>query len=437
MLNDIEAISAHGIDIAPFSAADPDSRRRLAHIAQPTDFSITQTVHISTYKGIPMKIHFLITKDFFRGGGIETYTREAGRRLVSRGHEVTVYSTRGKDECVAEWEGIRLSWLPSIKPHWVEKSAGALMAACKALREEAPDVLHLHSVAAGSLASLLQNRVAPCVVQMHGIEWLRTRWGGIAKGALKAMERASVASANAITAVSQTQCGYFKSQYNLNCQYIPTAADMKDFASPELISEMGISPRKYVLFAARLVPEKGAHHLIKAFRRLSTDHSLIIAGEAPAGDGYEQQLRDLAKGDDRIRFIGRVQGRLLQELFSNASLFAQPSELEGLSIGLIEGMSYSAPCLASDIPENREVVGDAAVLFRNKDVDDLERQMSWALANAGATARLAANGRLRVQEFFTWDRVVDQLEALYKRVACGATEQASPVALKPAHSIES
>jgi glycosyltransferase involved in cell wall biosynthesis len=124
----------------------------------------------------------------------------------------------------------------------------------------------------------------------------------------------------------------------------------------------------------------------------------------------------MAKGDERIRFLGRVQGRLLEELFSNAALFAQPSELEGLSIGLLEGMSYGIQCLASDIPENLEVVGDAGLLFRNKDVDDLEQRLDWALSNADATAKLAVKGRQRVQALFTWERVVDQLEALYKRV---------------------
>jgi glycosyltransferase involved in cell wall biosynthesis len=107
---------------------------------------------------------------------------------------------------------------------------------------------------------------------------------------------------------------------------------------------------------------------------------------------------------------------LLEELFSNAALFAQPSELEGLSIGLLEGMSYGIPCLASDIPENLEVVGDAGLLFRNKDVNDLEQRLDWALSNAEATTKLALKGRQRVQALFTWERVVDQLEALYKRV---------------------
>ena len=311
---------------------------------------------------------------------------------------------------------MRIIWLPRVKPHWAEKSCGAILAACKALQQETPDVIHLHSVVAGSLAPILRGKGAPCVVQMHGVEWMRTRWGLAARMLLKTMERASLVSADAITAVSKTQCEYFQRQYNKHCEYIPTAAESKAFAPAELISELGLQPGGYVLFAARLVAEKGAHHLIQAFRRLSTEITLVIAGEAPKAGGYEKDLIDLADGDARIKFIGRVQGRLLEELFSNAALFVQPSELEGLSIGLIEAMTYGTPCIASDIPENREVIGEEGLLFRNKDVDDLERVLDWALDNDAAVSELGIGGRRRVQRLFCWEHVVDQLEELYKRV---------------------
>ncbi|MBV8808250.1 MAG: glycosyltransferase family 4 protein [Acidobacteriaceae bacterium] len=370
-----------------------------------------------------MNIHFLLTKDFFRGGGIETYSREVGRRLVERGHEVTVYSTRGDDACPNEWEGMRFIWLPRVKPYWAEKTCGGVFAAMRALREETPDVFHLHSVVAGSMAPILRSKGIPCILQMHGIEWQRSRWGIAARSLLKVMEHASLSAADAITAVSKTQCEYFQTCYGVECEFIPTAADIKEYASPNLISSMGLRSREYVLFAARLVPEKGAHHLIRAYRRLTTDRPLIIAGEAPAAGGYWEQLRNLAAGDSRIRFVGRAQGRLLEELFSNAALFVQPSELEGLSIGLIEAMSYGIRCLSSDIPANREVVGDAGLLFRNKDVDDLERTLHAALSNDTAGYRLASAARQRVERLFSWKRVVDQLEALYERVVYGLERQ--------------
>ena len=370
-----------------------------------------------------MKIHFLLTKDFFRGGGIETYTREVGRRLADRGHQVTVYSTRGNNMCPDEWDGMRFIWLPRMKPYWAEKCFGGLAATIRALREEAPDVYHLHSVVAGSSAPILRLKGTPCVLQMHGIEWKRSRWGLAAKSLLRVMERASLASADAITAVSKTQCEYFNTDYKAYCEFIPTAADIKKLAKPDLISQMGLKAQEYVLFAARLVPEKGAHHLIEAYRRLDTKYPLIIAGEAQTGGGYGDRLRQLAQGDPRIRFTGRVQGQLLEELFSNAALFVQPSELEGLSIGLIEAMSYGIQCLSSDIPENQEVVGNTALLFRNKDVDDLQRQLTAALSNIVLGTQRAAAGRQRVESMFSWERVVDQLEALYERVTSGSLQR--------------
>jgi glycosyltransferase involved in cell wall biosynthesis len=379
-----------------------------------------------------MKIHFLLAKDFFRGGGIETYTREVGRRLAARGHAVTVYSTRGAGACPPDWEGMRLLWLPRVKPYWAEKCSGALVAALRALGQDRPDVMHLHSVAAGSVAPLLRRRGSAFVLQMHGIEWMRSRWGLPARSLLKTMERTSLACADALTAVSQTQCDYFKKHYGADCEYIPTAADIKSFAPASMITELGLRQQEYILCAARLVPEKGIHYLIRAFRRLPTSQTLVIAGEAPATSGYEQELRNLAGEDPRIRFVGRVQGRLLQELFSNATLFVQPSELEGLSIGLIEAMSYGAACLASDIPENQEVVANAGILFRSKDVDDLEQQLRWSLANPAVLRDRAAVGKARALNLFTWDRVVDQLEALYGRTVQRVASYREDTILAPA-----
>lgn len=361
-----------------------------------------------------MNIHFLVTKDLFRGGGIETYTREVGRRLVARGHAVTVYSSRGDDACPKEWEGMRLVWLPRVKPYWAEKSTGALVGACMELMSESPDIIHLHSVAAGATAAILRLKRVPCVLQMHGIEWMRTRWGGLARRVLKTMETVSVACADAITAVSHTQCEYLQEHYGKHCEYIPTAANVKELTGPQLISDLGVAAHRYILFAARLVPEKGAHYLIKAFRRLSPGLALVLAGEPPAPGAYQRELLDLADGNPRITFAGHVRGRLLEELFSNAALFVQPSELEGCSIGLLEAMSYGLPCLASDIPENKEVIGDAGVLFHNKDVDDLERELGWSLAHEKEGHELGKKARHRVEDLFSWDHVVDELEDLYE-----------------------
>jgi glycosyltransferase involved in cell wall biosynthesis len=364
-----------------------------------------------------MKIHFLLVKDFFKGGGIEAYTRAVGSQLVKRGHEVTVYSTGTREGAPSSWEGINIVWLPKTRPYWAEKFCGALMASYMELNSGNPDIVHLHSVAAGAMAAVLRYRRAPCLVQMHGVEWKRSRWGAVAQFALKSMEQCSVACGDAFTAVSKTQCDYYFNRYGIHCEYIPTATYLKESVSPRLILDLGLRPRECVLFASRLVPEKGAHYLIPAFRRLQTNYSLAIAGAGANSDSYQRRLFELAGSDRRIRFLGDVRGVLLEELFSNAAVFVQPSEVEGLSIGLIEAMSYGLQCVASDIPENREVIGEAGLLFRSKDTDDLQRVLNGTMEDRTSAAEIGARARCRVAELFSWDLVVDQLEGLYARVA--------------------
>ncbi|HVV47111.1 MAG TPA: glycosyltransferase family 4 protein [Bryobacteraceae bacterium] len=366
-----------------------------------------------------MKIHFLVVKDLQKGGGVEAYTRGVGRLLARRGHEVTVYATGQRGDSPSVVDGMEVIWLPRLRPHWAEKFGGAVMATCMELAKQRPDVIHLHSVAAGAMAPLLTMRNVPCVIQMHGLEWMRSRWGNAAKGVLKAMERCSVSWGDALTAVSHTQCDYFNREYGAACEYIPTAVEIREPRAPRLLLQHGLSPRNYVLFAARLVPEKGAHYLIPAFRELKTDCSLVIAGDGSQSPAYTSHLKELANGDPRIRFTGDVRGELLEELLSNARVFVQPSELEGLSIGLIEAMSYGLPCVASDIPENLEAVGDAALRFRSKSIEDLRIVLDDTLHDPVLVKELAVQARRRVESRFTWDLVTDQLEDLYSRLLAG------------------
>jgi glycogen synthase len=80
-------------------------------------------------------------------------------------------------------------------------------------------------------------------------------------------------------------------------------------------------------------------------------------------------------------------------------------------------MSYGLPCVASDIPENREVIADAGLLFRNKDIDDLERALNLTIAAKKEGADIGEKARSRVKDLFCWELVVDRLEDLYTRAS--------------------
>jgi glycosyltransferase involved in cell wall biosynthesis len=361
-----------------------------------------------------MNIAFLVVKNIARGGGIEKYTLELGRRLVKRGHKVTVYSMKHYGDVPSEYAGMRVIGLPCIKKAALEKltmSASAALHLC--FMRQKYDVVHCHSVAAAAYGFLMRLYGYKCVLQMHGIEWQRTRWSNFGKNFLKLLEALSVKGCQNHTAVSNTQCEHYRNNYGIDMRYIPTGAEVKAYRPVQEISSWGLQNGRYILFASRLVREKGAHYLIPAFKQINTEFNLVIAGDAKGEEEYKKELQDLADGDARILFPGFVEGRALEELFSNAAIYVQPSVIEGLSIALLEAMSYGNCCLVSDIPENQEAIGGCGFTFKSENILDLRDKMQILIADPALRSSVAEQARQRVAELYNWDMITEAFEEFY------------------------
>jgi glycosyltransferase involved in cell wall biosynthesis len=220
-----------------------------------------------------------------------------------------------------------------------------------------------------------------------------------------------------VTVVSQVQQVYLREKYGVEAAYIPPGIDDPVMRSPSLIRELGLRGNDYILFASRLVREKGAHYLIDAYRKLDTDKRLIIVGDVSNEDVYKNELRTLAgESNGRIVFTGFVSREMLQEFYSNAYLFVLPSEIEGLSAGLLEAMSYGNACVVSDIAENREGLGDKGFYFRNKDSGDLSALLETLIANEDVVKEKREAAKSHVMAAHSWERVTDQIEDLYRKM---------------------
>ncbi len=91
-----------------------------------------------------------------------------------------------------------------------------------------------------------------------------------------------------------------------------------------------------MLFVGRLVPENCAHHLVEAFRNLSTDLKCVIVGDAAYAEEYKASLHALAEGDPRIIFTGYLFGKGYHELGTNARIFVETSGVGGTHPALVE-----------------------------------------------------------------------------------------------------
>jgi glycosyltransferase involved in cell wall biosynthesis len=366
-----------------------------------------------------MKIAFLAVKNIMRGGGIEKYTLELGSRLAQRGHDVTVYTMRHYGDVPEHFQGMRIVSVPSFAKPCLQKLSCSATAAINSIWKNKYDIVHFHSFAPGAFAWLPKLRGAKCVLQLHSLEWKRKRWGTAGSSVVKILEKLALSQSHINTAVSRTQCDFYRTNRGIEMQYIPTAADVKPKTEAKEIYQLGLEPNAYILFACRLVPEKGAHYLVSAFRKLDTDMKLVIAGDAQGATGYRKKLIDLAGDDPRILFPGFVEGRLIEELFSHCYVYAQPSEVEGLSLSILEAMSYGNCCLVSDIPENLEAIGDAGFHFTSKNIDDLSDRLRWLLDHYEEVEAVNFGAKERIRQHYSWQSISEQIEKLYLSILNG------------------
>jgi glycosyltransferase involved in cell wall biosynthesis len=204
---------------------------------------------------------------------------------------------------------------------------------------------------------------------------------------------------SAVTCVSRVMQRHFEKVLDREVTYIPNGVEPPRPKAPNLITSMGLNGNDYILFAARLVPEKGAHYLIEAFRRLDL-----------------RRLHEMAGDNSKILFPCYISGDTFLELITNARLFVLPSEIEGMPVALLEAMSYGKCCVVSDIPENLEALNGHGFVFRNKSVEDLMRVLKVAVEDSDAAKAFGEQARNYVLAEYSWDRIVGLYEDFYRKV---------------------
>jgi len=352
-------------------------------------------------------------------GGIEKHVAELAARLPGHGFEVEIYSRPHYSSAngPTDLPGVRTRRLPSIPTKHLDAISHTILATGDALFHGA-DVVHYHALGPGLLSGLPRwlNRQAT-VVTVHGLDWQRDKWGAIARGVLRLGESASVGLPNRTIVVSRSLREHYLEQHKKATTYIPNGIVPPVYQEPRLILEQGIE-KEFVLFVGRLVPEKGCHLLLEAWRKLPAQvhdrFDLVIAGDAGFTPGYVDRLRQTVPRG--VRFLGFVHGTILEELYTNTSLVVLPSTLEGLSITLLEGMSYARCCLVSDIPPNIEASAGDAVLFESGNARDLGEKLTALLNEPERRDRKGSAAQIRAIENYSWDRVTAMTADLYREM---------------------
>ena len=356
-----------------------------------------------------------------REGGIEVVVAELSVRMVALGHSVTCFNRSGHHvsgqefdaEKADEYRGVRLKNVWTLNKRGLAAMSASVSAAFRTAFGKY-DVVHIHAEGPAFMCWLPKLFGKKVVVTIHGLDWARAKWGRFASWYIKSGEKNAVKYADQIIVLSTAVQDYFKKTYNRETVFIPNGVVKPESREANEISQKwGLQKGQYVLFLGRLVPEKGVHYLIEAWKSISTYKKLVIAGGSSDTTEYMDTLKKQAGGS--VIFTGFQQGAVLEELYSNAYVYVLPSDLEGMPLSLLEAMSYGNCCLVSSIDECTQVVEDHAAVFEKGSVHDLKEKLQALLEQPDAVKKYQDEASAFICNKYSWDDVVERTIGLYRR----------------------
>jgi len=365
-----------------------------------------------------MKIVFISSRSLSYMGGIETYMSNLCSLLAKKGYEIILY-TEGTHYEKYTFNGFTIISFSSIKNKFLNKILIGWKATKHAMRYHADaKIFHYNAMAAGlsSWFPLLLNKTV--IFQGHGFEWQRAKWNKNQKKIIKILDDFCLRINKNITMVSEDQSDYVRKKYNKVTVTITPGINLpKSFTNSEILSKYNLKQNFYFLSLGRIVPEKKIDVLIQAFLKIKkSDIKLVIAGDDPYSKQYILECKKLAKDNPNIIFTGAVYGVDKETLLRNSYSFCIPSELEGLPITLLEAMSYSRPCIASNIPANIEALGENGIYFETNNLEQLYSVLADSINNSELLEQKGSLNFKRVKEYFTWDKVANDYERYCSKI---------------------
>jgi glycosyltransferase involved in cell wall biosynthesis len=349
-------------------------------------------------------------------GGFETFVEQLGSRLASRGHAVTVYGRTGYvDRGTRLHRGMTIVRLPAPRSKYLETVVHTLFAAAHALPRRF-DIVYVCNVANAPAVVLLRAFGRRVVLNVDGLEWERSKWNRIGRAYYRACAWLAARLTVEIVTDAAVIQDHYRMAYGRESRVFAYGADLEPVTDRRILSELGLEPRRYILYVSRLEPENNAHVVVEAYRSVETHLPLVVVGDAPYASAYIGDVR--ASADPRVRFVGAIYGDGYRALQSNAALYVQATEVGGTHPALVEAMGYGNAIVANDVPEHREVLGDAGRYYRGP--VELAARLAELLADPSTVASLRVAARARASERYGWDGITDAYERWFETLRAGS-----------------
>jgi glycosyltransferase involved in cell wall biosynthesis len=387
--------------------------------AGPSLFNAIQTHSMPSSLVRPLRIALLGTRGIpARYGGFETFAEELSKRLVKRGHSVSVYSRHAFGSLRPEnkvLDGVTVISTPTIMHKYLETPLHALSSFID-LFSRTHDVALLCNAANAPFAWLVRLRGLPLLINVDGIERERGKWNSLGKAWYYLGERCAAWFGSRIVADAEVVAAYYRQQYHIEPEIITYGAEARRLPPGAMLQQFGLQPDNYILYVSRLEPENNALGVIQAYLDAKIEIPLVIVGDAPYATEYKAGLRRLAATGNGVVFTGFQFGESYQELRTNCRLYIQATEVGGTHPALVEAMAYGNAIIANQVPEHAEVLGSAGLYYSKNNFLELSQIIKKIIGDEKRLAELRTMAAARASVLYNWDRITEQYEQLFSNL---------------------
>lgn len=345
-------------------------------------------------------------------GGFETFAENLATYLVEKGWSVTVYCQESHRDYASRqesyWNGVRRIHVP-VKGEGAKATVLFDYLSVKDASKEEGLILTLgYNTAIFNLLFRVKNKTN--LINMDGIEWKREKWKWYEKLWLYLNERAGCLIGDHLIADHPEIKNHLITRVKASkVTMIPYGA--REVLTPDVtrLNSFGLKPDSYSIVIARPEPENSIFEIVRAFSVKRRNHNLVILGKYNVDNSYHQEV--IRSASDEVIFLGAVYDHNdLDALRFYSTLYIHGHTVGGTNPSLIEALGAGQSVLAHDNKFNRWVAGKGAAYFSN--ATECESQLDRILNEPDLINEMSNSSRMRFDECFTWDNILQQYEEL-------------------------
>ncbi len=351
--------------------------------------------------------------------GYETFLSVLLPELAARGHRVTMYCRRGEVPGLESYRGVRCVHLPAIATKQLSTLSHGVVAGARA-RLARHDVLLVVNVANALACAVCRALGQPVVLNTDGQEWLRGKWGRVARGVFLGSAHLARWGSGALVSDCRSMQAIYRERFGADSTVIPYCRpEVEPADGSGALDAAGVEARRYFVIAGRLTPENRIDAIAEAYVRTALDVPLLVLGAANYRSEVAANLARLeAEAPGKVLVGGHVDDRrAFTSLLANALGYVHGHTVGGINPVLVEAMACGARIAAVDTPFNREALAGCGDYFAIGlgDLGPVLQRIREEPAEDGEARRGAARARAREQ--FDLGDVADAYEQLLAAAA--------------------